>query len=195
MFFHALARHSALRPDLIAAGIGGKTAVGVCAYAALLRGGAQAPETETRVSLQGLPVALEMSDKWIAFEEQQAAALGDAAAHWEVARKDVDRKEILRRFKERKEPVRGAVVDRTWDVRAEETRRLQLYKKRWNRRKRGKKRMHSQCLMRSICRRWIRSCERGWRRTVLGRHLTGWLPRHAARQGRRRDRPGKLDAR
>ena len=42
-------------------------------------------------------------------------------------RKDVDRKGTVRRFKERKKPVRGAVVDRTWDVRAEETRRLQLY--------------------------------------------------------------------
>ena len=53
--------------------------------------------------------------------------MGDAAADWEVARKDVDRKETLRRLKERKKPVRGAVLDRTWDVRAEETRRLQLY--------------------------------------------------------------------
>ena len=126
-FFHALAHHSALRPDLIAAEIGSKTAVDVCAHAALLRGGAQATETEPGISLQGLPAALEVSDKWIAFEEQQAAALGDAAAHWEVAREDVDRKETLRRFKERKKPVRGAVVNRTWDLRAEETRRLRLY--------------------------------------------------------------------
>ena len=50
--------------------------------------------------------------------------MGDAAAHWEVARKDVDRKETLRQFEERKEPVRGAVVDGTWDVRVEETRWL-----------------------------------------------------------------------
>ena len=53
-------------PDLIAAKIGSKTAVDVCAYAALLRGGAQATETETGVSLQGLHAALEMSDRWIA---------------------------------------------------------------------------------------------------------------------------------
>ena len=75
-FFHALARHSALCTDLIAAEIESKTAVDMCAYAALLRGGAQAPETETGISMQDQPAALEMSDRWIAFEEQQAAPWG-----------------------------------------------------------------------------------------------------------------------
>ena len=74
--FHALACHSALCTDLIAAEIGSKTAVEVCAYAALLRGGAQAPETEVSLQLQDLPAELEIPERWIVFEEQQAAALG-----------------------------------------------------------------------------------------------------------------------
>ena len=127
-FFHALARHSALRPDLIAAEIGSKTVVDVCGYIALLRTGAQKSDME--VLLRSLPAALEMSDRWVAFEETQAVALIDAAAGWEVDQKGKDRKDTLRTFKERKGPVKGAMVNRTWDVRAEQTRSLQLYKER-----------------------------------------------------------------
>ena len=128
LFFHALARHSPLRPDLIAAEIRTKTVVDVCGYIALLRNGAQKSETE--VSLHDLPAALEMSDNWIEFEEKQAFVLIDAVAGWEVDQKEKNRKETLRSIKGRKKPIKGAVIDRTWDVRAEETIRLQLYEER-----------------------------------------------------------------
>ena len=128
LFFHALARHSTLRPDLIAAEIGSKTVVDVCGYIALLRNGARKSETE--ISLQDLPAALEMSDKWIEFEEKQAFVLIDAAAGWEVDQKEEEKKETLRRIKDRKKRVKDAVVNRTRDVRAEETKRLRLYEER-----------------------------------------------------------------
>ena len=128
LFFHALARHSTLRPDLIAAEIGTKTIVDVCGYIALLRNGAQM--SETQVSLHDLPAALEMSHKWIEFEEKQAFILIDATAGWEVDQKEMDRKEILHRIKDRKKPSKGSMVDRTWDVRVEETKGLQLYEER-----------------------------------------------------------------
>lgn len=128
LFFHALTRHSTLRPDLIAAEICSKTVVDVCGYIALLRNGSQKSETE--VSPYDLPAALEMSDKWIEFEEKQAFVLIDAAAGWEADQKEMDRKEILRKIKDRKKPVKGVVVNRTWDVRVEETMRLQLYEER-----------------------------------------------------------------
>ena len=128
LFFHALARHSPLRPDLIAAEIRTKTLVDVCGYIALLRNGAQ--KSETGVSLHDLPAALEMSDHWIEFEEKQAFVLIDAVAGWEVHQKEKDRKETLQNIKDRKKPIKGAVKDRTWDVRAEETVWLQSYEKR-----------------------------------------------------------------
>jgi hypothetical protein len=125
LFFHALARHSPLRPDLIAAEIRTKTLVDVCGYIALLRNGAQKSETE--VSLHDLPAALEMSDNWIEFEEKQAFVLIDAVAGWEVDQKEKDREDILQSMKDRKTPIKGVVIDRTWDIRAEETTWLQLY--------------------------------------------------------------------
>ena len=128
LFFHALARHSTLRPDLIAADIGSKTVVDVCGYIALLRNGAR--KSELGVSLHELPAALEMSDKWIAFEEEQALVLMDAVTGWEVDQKEKVRKGILHRMKDRKKPVKGVVVNRTWDVRAEETKRLRLHEER-----------------------------------------------------------------
>ena len=128
LFFHALARHSPLRPDLIAAEIRTKTLVDVCGYIALLRNGAQ--KSETGVSLHDLSAALEMSDNWIEFEEKQAFVLIDAVAGWEVDQKEKDRMGILQNIKDRKKPMKGAVIDRTWDVRAEEAVWLQSYEKR-----------------------------------------------------------------
>lgn len=93
LFFRALARHSHLRPDLIAAEIHTKTLVDVCGYIALLRDGAQ--KSETGISLLELPAALEMSDRWIDFEEKQAFALIDAGAGWEVDQKEKGREDAL----------------------------------------------------------------------------------------------------
>ena len=128
LFFHALARHSPLRPDLIAAEIRTKTLVDVCGYITLLRDGAQ--KSEMGISLFDLPAALEMSDNWIGFEEEQALILTAAMAGWELDQKEMDRKEDLQSIKDRNKPVNSAPVDRTWDVRAEETIWMQLYEER-----------------------------------------------------------------
>ena len=120
LFFHALARHSPLRPDLIAAEIRTKTLVDVCGYITLLRDGAQT--SEMGISLLDLPAALEMSDNWIGFEEEQALILTAAMAGWELDQKEMDRKEDLQSIKNRNKPVNSAPVDPTWDVRAEEQR-------------------------------------------------------------------------
>ena len=128
LFFHAVARHSPLRPDLIAAEIPTKTLVDVCGYIGLLRDGAQ--KSETGISLLDLPAALEMSDNWIGFEEEQALILTDAMAGWEVDQKIKDRKEDLQSINDRNKPVNSALVDQTSDVRAEETVWMKLYEER-----------------------------------------------------------------
>ncbi len=131
LFFRALARHSPLRPDLMAAEIRTKTLVDVCGYIAQLRDGAQ--KSETGISLLDLPAALEMSDSWIEFEEKQAVVLIDAVAGWEVDQKEMDREEALQNVERRKKPIESALANQTWVVRKEaiwlhlcEDRRAQL---------------------------------------------------------------------
>ena len=77
----------------------------------------------------------------------------------------------MRRFKERKKPVRGAVVDRTWDVRAEETRWLQLYEgKKTESEKAWKKEDALEVLDAVNLQALDASRERGWKSTKLVRH-------------------------
>ena len=75
----------------------------------------------------------------------------------------------MRRFKERKKPVRGAVVDRTWDVLAEETRRLYEGKKAESE-KAWKKEDALEVLDAVNLQTLDASRERGWRSTKLVRH-------------------------
>jgi hypothetical protein len=70
-------RRSTLRPDLIAAEISSKTVVDV--------------NSDSVVSLQDLPAAFEMSDKWVELEKQ-AFALMDTASGRKVDQKEKDRK-------------------------------------------------------------------------------------------------------
>ncbi|KAI0917108.1 hypothetical protein AcW1_007610 [Taiwanofungus camphoratus] len=72
-FFHALIVHSRLRPDLIAEEVKTKTVVDVCVYLDLLEEGCA--NTPSAVQRKDLPTALEVSDDWIALEEQKALAL------------------------------------------------------------------------------------------------------------------------
>ncbi|KAH9949838.1 hypothetical protein B0H21DRAFT_69621 [Amylocystis lapponica] len=72
-FFHALAVHSRLRPDLIAAEVKTKNIVDVCNYLDLLEdGSARFPYVVAR---KDIPPALEVSDRWLALEEQKASAV------------------------------------------------------------------------------------------------------------------------
>lgn len=72
LFFHGLMIHSRLRPDLIADEVKTKTVVDVCVYLALLERGARDAAV---VSRKDLSIAMEVSDRWVAFEEQKACAL------------------------------------------------------------------------------------------------------------------------
>ena len=71
-FFHSLARHSRLRPDLIASDIPGKSIADVCVYLDLL---AEAAEDAPKLKQSLSKPAYESSDDWIEFEEQQASRL------------------------------------------------------------------------------------------------------------------------
>lgn len=71
-FFHALSRHSRLRPDLIAQEIGGsKSIVEVCVYLDALD---QAVAEDSRPSLK-FPLAVDVPVKIIRFEENQSRIL------------------------------------------------------------------------------------------------------------------------
>ncbi|KAJ7346639.1 hypothetical protein DFH08DRAFT_196896 [Mycena albidolilacea] len=80
-FFHALAIHSRLRPDLIADSVKSKTVLDVCAYLDALDSAAAArPTPLLRLTLEA---AMEVSDSWIAYEEEQANELAKLEPQWE----------------------------------------------------------------------------------------------------------------
>lgn len=98
-FFHALSIHSRWRPDLIAqelqmqngGGDGGKSVVDVCAYIDLLDKAAVAQretdqwqngEGEEKQRAQAL-AAMEVSHKWVAFEEEQASLIAQQEPSWD----------------------------------------------------------------------------------------------------------------
>ena len=87
VFFHALAVHSRLRPDLIAEEVKTKTIPDICVYLALLEeadhelsqavayAGGRNRYSQVKLSRQDLPTAIEVSDEWITYEERAADAL------------------------------------------------------------------------------------------------------------------------
>ncbi|KAH9891767.1 hypothetical protein C8Q73DRAFT_775303 [Cubamyces lactineus] len=94
-FFHALAVHSRLRPDLISEEVKTKTVPDVCVYLALLEQttreasrstiyvGQEKKRLDYRIPRKELPIAVEVSDDWIPREETMAAALVAADAAFE----------------------------------------------------------------------------------------------------------------
>ncbi|KAI8978759.1 hypothetical protein BD414DRAFT_494305 [Trametes punicea] len=86
-FFRALAVHSRLRPDLIAEEVKTKSVSDVCVYLALLEEatrqvspqtvciGAEKNLVDSRIPRRDLPIAVEVSDDWIAREESMATSL------------------------------------------------------------------------------------------------------------------------
>ncbi|GLB37043.1 hypothetical protein LshimejAT787_0400940 [Lyophyllum shimeji] len=82
IFFHSLRIYSRFRPDLVAASIGTKTVVDVCAYIdtldqALSRGRHLLSQ---EFALEG---AIEVSDTWVSREEQMAEELSVLEPKWE----------------------------------------------------------------------------------------------------------------
>ncbi|KAJ6593921.1 hypothetical protein B0H19DRAFT_1092836 [Mycena capillaripes] len=90
-FFHALAVHSRLRPDLIADSIKSKTILDVCAYIdALDRAAASQPSLRST-----LEPAVEVSDSWVDYEEEQASALMELEPGWEEEAEEQRRAVLL----------------------------------------------------------------------------------------------------
>ncbi|KAJ7084408.1 hypothetical protein B0H15DRAFT_396258 [Mycena belliarum] len=81
-FFHALAVHSRLRPDLIAESIKSKTVLDVCAYLDVLDDAAAAWPLQTPLR-STLECAMEVSDSWVQHEEEQASGLTALEPGWE----------------------------------------------------------------------------------------------------------------
>ncbi|KAK7057173.1 hypothetical protein R3P38DRAFT_2839714 [Favolaschia claudopus] len=92
-FFHALAIHSRLRPDLIAHSIKSKTVLDVCTYLdALDKAAASQPSPSLRSELEG---AMEVSASWVDYEESQASGLSRLELHWEEDEEAHSRATIL----------------------------------------------------------------------------------------------------
>ncbi|KAI0785789.1 hypothetical protein C8Q75DRAFT_774541 [Abortiporus biennis] len=93
-FFHSLSVRSRLRPDLIAEDIKTKTIVDVCVYLSMLeeatldismneveskhKRGSRRKRGRDANPRRALPIAMEMSDQWCLFEEQQARLVVEA---------------------------------------------------------------------------------------------------------------------
>lgn len=72
-FFHALSIHSRLRPDLIAASIGTKSVLDVCAYLDILH--VAAIDANSPIARLSLPCAMEVSESWMNWEEAAASRI------------------------------------------------------------------------------------------------------------------------
>ncbi|OCH85201.1 hypothetical protein OBBRIDRAFT_839153 [Obba rivulosa] len=94
MFFRALTVHSRLRPDLIAEEIKTKTIVDVCVYLDVLEEASSShPLSLTR---KHHPIALEVSNEFVAYEEGKSQALAVAEPHLEEQALQQSREEEIR---------------------------------------------------------------------------------------------------
>ncbi|KAJ7462330.1 hypothetical protein B0H11DRAFT_2241464 [Mycena galericulata] len=99
LFFHALAVHSRLRPDLIAYSLKSKNVLDVCAYIDVLDRAARHGQVSSLRST--VESAMEVSDAWIQHEEVQASALMKAETEWEQEAEESRRSVLLAsRFQE-----------------------------------------------------------------------------------------------
>ena len=111
-FFKSLARHSRWKPDLIAEDIGdGKTVADVCSYIALLDQGS-ARESRKGCKRDTYPIAHELSEEWIAVENDAAGQLCGKEKEWqEAALKDKrarELREVKKSLRRGSEIVRGS---------------------------------------------------------------------------------------
>ncbi|KAG5643165.1 hypothetical protein DXG03_001495 [Asterophora parasitica] len=82
-FFHSLGVYSRFRPDLVAACIGTKTVVDVCAYIDALDG-ALSRDRHLLPPRSGLEGAMEVSAAWTRREEQMVEGLSSLEPEWEA---------------------------------------------------------------------------------------------------------------
>ncbi|KAF5354776.1 hypothetical protein D9756_005293 [Leucocoprinus leucothites] len=93
-FFYALSVHSRLRPDLIAASIQTKNEVEVLEYMAYLEEGLQREDLQgSHGCRKNLPLAHEVSEIWVAWEEENAERLRVNEEIWS-AKPDCDTKDL-----------------------------------------------------------------------------------------------------
>ncbi|KAJ6625625.1 hypothetical protein B0H10DRAFT_624019 [Mycena sp. CBHHK59/15] len=94
-FFHALTLHSRLRPDLIADMVRSKNVLEVCAYIDALEKGAAARPPDDSPLRSALESAMEVSDSWVEYEEEQANALTRLESKWEEEALEDERSALL----------------------------------------------------------------------------------------------------
>ncbi|KIM40121.1 hypothetical protein M413DRAFT_28645 [Hebeloma cylindrosporum] len=76
LFFHGLTLYSRFRPDLIAEHVKSKSIFDVCVYLHVLRTATISPGHEPEASTRDtIEPAIEMSERWVEYEEQMATAL------------------------------------------------------------------------------------------------------------------------
>jgi hypothetical protein len=93
-FFHGISVYSRFRPDLIAEDIPTKTILDVCTYLSLLNE-ASANEKGRKRARDTASAALETSDDWVDFEEQQAQLLIQNEELWSTQVMEHTRKDAL----------------------------------------------------------------------------------------------------
>lgn len=99
-FFHGITRYSRLRPDLIAAHVGGgKTVADVVGYMEVLEEGSKHQGETTRRRAEPARV---VSDKWIKYEERMATKLREQEEAWRVEKRDMEREELMNKIKPKK---------------------------------------------------------------------------------------------
>ncbi|KAL1759442.1 hypothetical protein FB107DRAFT_271011 [Schizophyllum commune] len=95
-FFHGLAVYSRLRPNLIASCIPTKTVPDVCAYLeALEEAASHHPLPDALDRRRTAPLAMEVSDSWLEWEETQATRLAAAEPDWEAYALNAQRQDTL----------------------------------------------------------------------------------------------------
>ncbi|KAF5350460.1 hypothetical protein D9756_008647 [Leucocoprinus leucothites] len=106
IFFHALAIHSRLRPDLISACIRTKNVLDVVEYLDLLDDNSKLVGRQSSNDGNRVPIAHEMSNSWVSWEENQARSLQTRENN---SRKQASRRILQRSFEN--ENVAGSALD------------------------------------------------------------------------------------
>ena len=119
VFFHSLSVHSRLRPDLIAEELPGKTVVDVCVYLDLLANAAK-DSGHASWSRRSFEPAVEVSDKWIKFEEEQADWITENEKIWDTARREEERDTLISNRRSEAHIIKGG---RHWTTRDKEEER------------------------------------------------------------------------
>ncbi|EPT05137.1 hypothetical protein FOMPIDRAFT_96662, partial [Fomitopsis schrenkii] len=128
LFFHALAIHSRLRPDLIAEEIRTKTMVDVCLYIRSLESGARENGPMPRRDFQ---IAMQVTDVFVALEDQKAQPSLVAEPQWENRALEEDRQLELEAREKAVRARKGEAQSETNEEYRQDVRRRRKEFKQW----------------------------------------------------------------